>query len=79
MPNVTITPPASINVRVGTPTPPTVTSRNLGNRLHQAPDLNLNNLTDGSIIAYSANTDNFYLTNAGTLPFNLTSLDAGYF
>jgi hypothetical protein len=79
MPNVTVTPPASISVKVGTPTPPAVTSRNLGNRLHQAPDLNLNNLGDGYVIAYSANTDNFYVTNAGTLPLELGNIDGGHF
>ena len=79
MPVVTVTPPASISVRVGTPTPPAVSSINLGNRLHQAPDLNLNNLGDGYVIAYSANTDNFYVTNAGTLPLDLTNIDGGYF
>ena len=79
MPVVTVNPPATINVRVGTPTPPAVSSINLGNRLHSASDLNLNNLGDGFVIAYSANTDNFVVVNAGTLPLDLTNIDGGQF
>jgi hypothetical protein len=79
MPVVTVNPPATISVRVGTPTPPAVSTINFGNRLHSASDLNLNDLGDGYVIAYSANTDNFYVTNAGTLPLDLTNIDGGYF
>ena len=79
MPVVTVNPPASISVRVGTPTPAAVSTINLGNRLHSASDLNLNNLGDGYVIAYSANTDNFVVVNAGTLPLDLTNIDGGHF
>jgi hypothetical protein len=79
MPVVTVNPPATINVRVGTPTPPAVSTINLGNRLHSASDLNLNNLGDGFVIAYSANTDNFVVVNAGTLPLDLANIDGGQF
>jgi len=79
MPVVTVNPPATINVRVGTPIPPVVSTINLGNRLHSASDLNLNNLGDGYVIAYRANTDNFEVVNAGTLPLDLTNIDGGHF
>ena len=79
MPVVTVNPPATISVRVGTPTPPAVSTINLGNRLHSASDLNLNNLGDGFVIAYRANTDNFEVVNAGTLPLDLANIDGGQF
>jgi hypothetical protein len=79
MPVVTVNPPATISVRVGTPTPPAVSTINLGNRLHSASDLNLDNLGDGFVIAYRANTDNFEVVNAGTLPLDLTNIDGGQF
>jgi hypothetical protein len=80
MPNVTVTPPAVIQVRVGTPTPPTVAGIGAGtNRLHNAADLNLNGLADGDVISYQANTSNFIVINAGSLPLNIPGLDGGTF
>ena len=80
MPNVTVTPPAVIQVRVGTPTPPTVAGIGAGtNRLHNAADLNLNGLANNTVIAYNASTDNFIVTDPGLLPFNLADIDGGTF
>jgi len=80
MPNVTVTPPAVIQVRVGTPTPPTVAGIGAGtNRLHNAADLNLTGLADGDVISYQANTSNFIVTNAGNLPLTLNGVDGGTF
>ena len=80
MPNVTITPPSVIQVKVGTPRPPTVTSVSSGtNRLHNASDLNLNGLANNSVISYNASTDNFVVVDIGTLPFNIQGLDGGTF
>lgn len=81
MPNVTVTQPAVIKVRVGTGTVPAATAINYGGTrtLKSASDLELVNVQNGDVITYVANTNSFKVVNAGTLPLNLTNLDAGTF
>ena len=81
MPNVTVNQPSVIQVRVGTGTVPQATSLNYGgNRtLKSAPDLEMLNVHDGDVISYVANTNSFQVVNAGTLPLDLTKVDAGRF
>ena len=77
MPNVTVTQPAVIKVRVGTGTVPAATAINYGSRtLKSASDLELVNVQNGDVISYVANTNSFVVVNAGTLPLDL---DAGLF
>jgi len=81
MPNVTVTQPSVIKVRVGTGTIPTATEINYGGTrtLKSATDLELANVNDGDVISYVANTNSFVVVNAGTLPLDLTNVDAGTF
>lgn len=81
MPNVTVTQPSVINVRVGTGTVPVATSLNYGGSrtIKSATDLELNGVQDGDVITYVANTDSFVVVNAGTLPLDLRHVDAGTF
>ena len=81
MPNVTVSQPSLIKVRVGTGTIPTATEINYGgNRtLKSAPDLELAGAQTGDVITYIANTNSFEVVNAGTLPLDLTRVDAGSF
>jgi hypothetical protein len=81
MPNVRVTQPSVIKVRVGTGTIPTATEINYGgNRtLKSAPDLDLVGVQDGDVITYVANTNSFEVVNAGTLPLDLRNVDAGTF
>jgi hypothetical protein len=78
MPNVTVTQPAVIKVRVGTGTVPTATGINYGGArtLKSATDLEMVGVQDGDVITYVANTNSFEVVNAGTLPLDL---DAGLF
>lgn len=81
MPNVRVTQPSVIKVRVGTGTIPTATEINYGGTrtLRSATDLELAGVNDGDVITYVANTNSFRVVNAGSLPLNLTKLDAGKF
>lgn len=81
MPNVTVNQPSLIKVRVGTGTVPTATGLSYGgNRtLKSATDLEMHNIQDGDVITYVANTNSFTVVNAGTLPLDLTRVDAGRF
>ena len=81
MPNVTVNQPSVIQVRVGTGTVPQATSLSYGgNRtLKSATDLEMLNVHDGDVITYVANTNSFEVVNAGTLPLDLTRVDAGRF
>jgi hypothetical protein len=81
MPNVTVTQPAVIKVRVGTGTVPAATAINYGGTrtLKSATDLELAGANDGDVITYVANTNSFEVVNAGTLPLDLTNVDAGTF
>jgi len=80
MPNVTVTQPSVIKVRVGTGTVPAATGINYGTRtLKSATDLELVNVHDGDVITYVANTNSFTVVNAGTLPLDLRNVDAGLF
>jgi hypothetical protein len=78
MPNVTVTQPAVIKVRVGTGTVPAATAINYGGvrTLKSATDLEMVGVQDGDVITYVANTNSFEVVNAGTLPLDL---DAGLF
>lgn len=81
MPNVTVNQPSLIKVRVGTGTVPTATEINYGGArtLKSATDLEMVNVQDGDVITYVANTNSFEVVNAGTLPLDLTRVDAGRF
>jgi hypothetical protein len=81
MPNVRVTQPAVIKVRVGTGTVPTATEINYGGTrtLKSATDLDLVGVQDGDVITYVANTNSFEVVNAGTLPLDLANVDAGTF
>jgi len=78
MPNVTVTQPAVIKVRVGTGTVPAATAINYGGTrtLKSATDLEMVGVQDGDVITYVANTNSFEVVNVGTLPLDL---DAGLF
>jgi hypothetical protein len=77
MPNVTVSQPGTISVRVGTAQQPTVDALAYGSRtLKSASDLELSGAANGSIISYNSNTQSFSVVPAGTLPLNL---DAGRF
>ena len=78
MPNVTVTQPAVIKVRVGTGTVPAATAINYGGvrTLKSATDLEMVGVQDGDVITYVANTNSFEVVSAGTLPLDL---DAGLF
>jgi hypothetical protein len=78
MPNVRVTQPSVIKVRVGTGTIPTATEINYGgNRtLKSATDLELLNAAEGDVITYHANTNSFSVVSAASLPLDL---DAGLF
>ena len=81
MPNVTVNQPSLIKVRVGTGTVPAATEISYGgNRtLKSATDLELAGAQTGDVITYVANTNSFEVVNAGTLPLDLTKVDAGNF
>jgi len=81
MPNVTVTQPDVIKVRVGTGTQPTATEINYGGTrtLKSATDLELLGAQNGDVITYQANTNSFAVVNAGTLPLDLRNVDAGTF
>ena len=81
MPNVTVTQPAVIKVRVGTGTVPAATATNYGGTrtLKSATDLELAGVHNGDVITYVANTNSFAVVNAGTLPLDLRNVDAGTF
>lgn len=77
MPNVTVRPPASINVRVGPPTAPIVQTINYSSRtLKGSADLNIGHANTGDVIVYQANTNSFVV-----LPIQneLGNFDAGLF
>tara|TARA_R110000868_G_scaffold103762_1_gene285615 strand:+ start:1198 stop:1431 length:234 start_codon:yes stop_codon:yes gene_type:complete len=61
MPNATVLPPSTINVRVGSANPPTVTSISYGGNftLKAAGDLNMDGATDGDVIVYKSATNSF--------------------
>lgn len=80
MPNVTVSQPGLIKVRVGTGTQPTATEIGYGTRsLKSANDLELAGAQSGDVITYQANTNSFVVVNAGTLPLDLRHVDAGRF
>lgn len=81
MPNVRVTQPSVIKVRVGTGTIPTATEINYGGTrtLKSATDLELVGAQSGDVITYQANTNSFTVVNAGTLPLDLRNVDAGLF
>lgn len=81
MPNVRVTQPSVIKVRVGTGTIPTATEINYGGTrtLKSATDLELAGANTGDVIIYQANTNSFSVVNAGTLPLDLRNIDAGRF
>lgn len=78
MPNVRVTQPSVIKVRVGTGTIPTATEINYGGTrtLKSATDLELAGAHSGDVITYQSNTNSFVVVNAATLPLDL---DAGLF
>jgi hypothetical protein len=77
MPNVTVSQPGVISVRVGTGQQPTVDTLTYGTRtLKSASDLELAGASNNSVISYNSNTQSFFVVPAGNLPLNL---DAGSF
>lgn len=78
MPNVTVTQPGVINVRVGGAAPLSkVDTLTYGSRtIKSATDLELAGAANNSIISYNSNTQTFFVVPAGDLPL---SLDAGNF
>lgn len=77
MPNVTVRPPSTINVRVGPQNPATVQSITYGTRtLKSATDLLLAGAQTGDVIQYDADTRNF---TVGPLQEAPPDIDGGYF
>jgi hypothetical protein len=77
MPNVTITPPSTIKVQVGTPRSPQVTSIAYGgsNQIKKASDVNLTGLIDGDILVYQQSSDTFIVEPVPAPP----AIDGGTF
>jgi hypothetical protein len=77
MPNATVLPPATINVRVGLANPPMATAISYGGtgrfELKGASDLNIANANDGDAVVYVAATNSFDLKAAATV----TNIDGG--
>jgi hypothetical protein len=77
MPNVTVTPPAVIQVKVNSQQSGTVRSLNYGIRtLKGSADLSIAGATNSDVIVYQANTNSFVLQSVGEL---VPDLDAGFF
>ena len=76
MPNVTVTQPGTINVRVGNK-PATVQSITYGARtLKSATDLSVAGAQDGDVITYDQANNSFFVTSVTNA---ITDLDAGTF
>jgi hypothetical protein len=77
MPNVTITPPSTIKVQVGTPRSPQATAIGYGglNQIKKATDVNLSGIIDGDILVYQQSTDSFVVEPVPPPPF----IDCGTF
>ena len=78
MPNVTVTQPSVINVRVGTGSIPKATEINYGGTrtLKSASDLSLTGAQDGYSIVYRANTNTFAVAPASAAD---VVVDVGFF
>jgi hypothetical protein len=77
MPNVTVTTPAVIQVKVNSQQSSEVRSLNYGIRtLKGSTDLSLNNVQDDDVIVYQANTDSFVVKSVIRVNGNL---DEGFF
>jgi hypothetical protein len=77
MPNVTINPPATINVRVGTATSPKVALLSYGSKnLKDVADLSFIGAQDGDVIVYKATTNSFAIESVSDV---LPDVDAGFF
>ena len=63
---VTVTPPATIKVRVGTTAQPRVSTLSYGGvfTLKSATDLNMSGAQDRDVITYDATTDSFIIAPA---------------
>ena len=73
MPNVTINPPGTINVRVGTAVNPKVSALTYGGRnLKDAADLELTGIADGDFITYQANTNSFVMESLGHAVYSMS-------
>jgi hypothetical protein len=77
MPNVTITPPSTIKVQVGTPRSPQATTIGYGglNQIKKATDVNLAGLIDGDILVYQQSSDTFIVEPVPAPP----AIDGGTF
>ena len=66
MPNVTVLPPATIKVQVGSTSAPRVTSLSYGaaNLIKSARDLDMTGAQDRDVITYVAATDSFIIAPA---------------
>jgi hypothetical protein len=77
MPNVTVTTPAVIQVKVNSQQNDTVRSLNYGIRtLKGSTDLSLTGVQDNDVIVYQANTNSFKVQSVSELN---PDLDAGFF
>jgi hypothetical protein len=77
MPNVTVRPPSTINVRIGNQNPAHVQSINYGSRtLKSASDLYIDGANTGDVIAYNSETKTFVVEPASVA---LGDIDGGIF
>ena len=78
MPNVTVTPPSIIKVKVGDATNPQAIAINYGKQttISKATDINMLGAVDGDVIVYKSASNSFIVEPIGDINI---SIDNGFF